>query len=47
MTRADLRKKLKQEDNTLNYQTKIILDACNGADFAKYFKLVNLAIQIK
>ncbi|MEL7611339.1 P-loop NTPase fold protein [Vreelandella titanicae] len=47
MTRADLRENLKQEDSTLSYQTKIILDACNGADFAKYFKLVNLAIQIK
>ncbi|MFJ5535989.1 P-loop NTPase fold protein [Vreelandella titanicae] len=43
----DLRERLNQKVDRLNYQTKVMLDACNGEDYSKYFKLVDLAIQIK
>ncbi|MDQ7735797.1 P-loop NTPase fold protein [Halomonas sp. SpR1] len=43
----DLRERLNKNLDRLNYQVKILLDACNGEDYSKYFKLVDLAIQIK
>tara|TARA_R110002012_G_scaffold167690_1_gene331131 strand:- start:442 stop:1869 length:1428 start_codon:yes stop_codon:yes gene_type:complete len=43
----DLRGRLNENVDRLNYQVKVLLDSCNGEDYSKYFKLVDLAIQIK
>ena len=45
--REELRTRLNDQSEKLDYESQLLLDACNGEDYMRYFKLVDLAIQIK
>lgn len=46
-TEEMLNQRLHAPNDRLAFQTSVMLDAYNGLDYSKYFKLVDLAVQIK